>query len=444
MTPGPRTLVALEFGRALGAALLAPLRVLAYVVRAPRLRTAFRRDLEQAAAVDEPGDLPADWKPPRRIFVSCAERSGETHAVHLVEALRALCGDSGTEFTGLGGERLRAAGVRTVGDPVERAAMGADVLAALPFYLGLLRDAATELRERPPELFIAVDSPALHVPLGRIAGACGVPVAHFATPQYWAWAPWRVQAYRRAVDLALTILPFEPSWFRRHGVNAVHAGHPHLDALEHSDTVDTAPPRPLRLVLLPGSRRSVIRRNLPWMIVAAGRLRLVLPELEVVLPHEDTGLEAELRAHVERAGAENWIRIETGRLHDTLRGARAALSVSGTVLLDLLWQRLPAVVIYRLESAFAQRATRHVLTVPWFSSVNLLADCEVYPEFTFAGEGPLEEVCAALRSILEDQVARRLVKDRLDVAARRLGPSGATRRAAAHALHLAHRSSARS
>ncbi len=132
-----------------------------------------------------------------------------------------------------------------------------------------------------------------------------------------------------------------------------------------------------------------------------------------------------------------WARAQTGDLHGALARARLALSVSGTVLLDLLHHRLPAIVVYRLENARETWASRRFLTVPWFSSVNLLAGAEVYPEFCFHGDGPAAEIDAALDRAFTDDAWRRACADGLEVAAARLGPPGAAARAARQALHLA-------
>jgi len=425
-----------ECARSLGAALVSPLRTAASIARHGALVAGVRSDLASVAAPDDPGPQSPARDRPLRAFVSCAEPSGESHALGLVDALRSELADAGApapELVGLGGERLAAAGVRTLGDPVARAAMGADALRSVPFYFGLLEEAARELRERPFDVVVPVDSPALHVPLGHIARRYGAPVVHHVTPQYWAWAPWRVGGYRRAVDLALTILPFEPSWFARHGVRARHVGHPHLDALATLPRAAESEREPL-LVLLPGSRESVVRRNLPWMLAAAGRLRLARPSLSVALPHGREELAPLITDLVARAGASSWVRLELGRLHETLGRARLALSVSGTVLVDLLHQRVPTVVVYRLKSAWSARFAGRVLTTPWFSSVNLLAGRELLPEFAFAGVGPLEEVAGALASLADDGPARRETLAGLEEAARRLGPAGASRRAARHVL----------
>jgi len=434
----PALAVAGELGRALVAVPALPLHGGAYLARRARLRREARDDL---AAQAQPAAAPAALAlpdRPLRIFVSCAEPSGERHGVSLVDSLRAVLAEHGAPppvLAGLGGDLLADRGVDVVGDPVGRASMGFDVgPGALPFYLRLLTAAARRLRSEAFDLVLPVDSPALHVPLGRLARGYGRRVAHFVTPQYWGWAPWRVAGYRRAVDLALTILPFEPPWFERHGVHAAHVGHPLLDALEgEPDGRDPAGP----LALLPGSRSGVIDRNLPWMLAAVERLRARVGAVDVVLPHDRGEHTHRLAHHVQRAGATRWVSIESGGLHDALARCRGALSVSGTVLLDLLHHRLPTVVVYRLARRRQVWLYRHFLTSPWFASINLLAGREVVPEFCFRGDGPAEEVGSALERCYKDEAWRARCAEGMEEAARRLGAPGAARRAALQAVALA-------
>ncbi len=429
----------IELLRAVGALVLLPLRLAGQALIRKRLTRALAADLESAC---EPDPAPAprlSAERPLRVFLSCAEPSGEIHARSLVAALRRLALEQGApapEFVGLGGQRLAADGVELVGDPVSRAAMGFGVVGALPFYLGLLRRSLETLRSRPVDVLIAVDSPALHVPLGRLARGAGVKVVHFVTPQYWGWMPWRVRGYARAVDRALSILPFEPSWFRRHGILTAHVGHPIQDALA-AIPANPDPDRGRTLVLLPGSRESVMRRNLPWMLEVLGDLRREHPELEVVLPHDRPELEPLARELIDAAGASEWVQVRFGELHAQLAGARAAFSVSGTVLLDLLHHRLPTVVVYRLHSALESALAPALLTVPYFSSVNLLTGRETCPEFHFFEHGPREATLAALEAIWSDAPTRARIADELELARRRLGGPGAVDRAAAWAAQTA-------
>jgi len=438
--PPPRLAVAAELLRAAGGLALLPWRLARYRLRRSALRAEIEGDLaaEPERVEPEARALHPPLDRPLRVFVACAEASGEVHARSFVAALRRLlaaCGAPPPEIVALGGAGLAADGVELVGRPVERAAMGfAGALGAAPYFVALVTRAAGRLREWRPDLFVPVDSPALNVPLARVARRYGVPAVHFVTPQYWGWAPWRASAYRSAVDLALTILPFEPAWFARRGVPVAHVGHPLLDALAGRPVPSGAGAGGrARIVLLPGSRAAVIRRNLSWMLVAAGRAARTLPDAELVVAQRDGEHEPLIRSILRGRDAEGAVRLELGDLHGTLAGARAALSVSGTVLLDLLHQRLPAVVVYRVSRPMAWLVP-HLLTTPFFASVNLLARREVYPEFCFAGEGPLAQVAAALARSACDEAWRRECAAGLETAARRLGPPGAAARAAAAAL----------
>ena len=439
--PAPRQAVRLELLRVLGDVLLGPFRFARYLLRRRKLESDLRGYLLDAAPPDPPPQATVDTTRPLRIFLSCAEPSGEIHARSLVAALRERAREAGwpePEFVGLGGARIAELGVRVIGDPVARAAMGFGVVRALPFYLDLLTRAATSLREDRVDVVAAVDSPALHVPLGHLAHRYGVPVVHFVTPQYWGWMPWRVRGYRQAVDRALSILPFEPAWFRAHGVATAHVGHPIADALEGVPT--RAPDLIVEdgyMVLLPGSRESVMRRNLPWMLEVLASLQATHPDLRAVLPHDRDELESTARELVREAGMEDRIELRFGDLHEHLAGARAAFSVSGTVLLDLLHHRLPTVVVYRLGSRLEATLGPHLLTVPYFASINLLTGRETCPEFHFFDAPPTRDVLEALGRIWADPEVRARMAEELELAASRLGGPGAADRAAAWVLEAA-------
>lgn len=437
--PSPRALVRRELARALVDLGLAPLRALDFVVQRRALLAELRALLDEPARIDSAQPPRALPNRPLQVFLSCAEASGEIHALNFVRAFESACAAGGAPrpvWFGLGGQRSREAGVELIEDLVARATMGFDGVArALPFYLSVLERSAAQIRERRPDVVVLIDSPALHAPLGRIARRCGARVVHFVTPQHWAWAPWRSASYSLAVDRALSILPFEPAWFARRGLRVTHVGHPLLDQLPPRPPArDDGPPR---LVLLPGSRTRVIELNLPWMLAAAAVLRQRRPEIEVVVAHGDERRRHELAEAIAGARASDWARIEIGDLHRTLGDARAALSVSGTVLLDLLHLRLPSVCIYRIASLRDVALRRWMFSSPYFASVNLLAGREVYPEHFFRGRGPLEAVCDELEARLFDAPTRRAARQGMEIAAARLGPPGACARAAAVALELA-------
>lgn len=436
--PSPRANLLTALVETLGQAVLLPARLLGDALARDRRLAEFRSLWTAPPAPMDPP--PTAFGTPRvlTLFLSCAEASGEHHGLYLLRAIEAELAAAGwprPRWFGLGGARLGEAGVTRVGDPVARASMGFGVAKALPYYLRLLESAAATLQRERVDLCIGVDSPALHGPLAGMAKRCGVPTLQFVAPQHWAWAPWRSAAWARRVDLTLTLLPFEPAWFAARGVRTRHVGHPILDELPERQP---APSRP-RLVLLPGSRRSVIARHLPVQLSLAKALRARHPGIEVLVAQGRRELGPQIEAILGAEGAADWARLALGDLHGHLAGARAAITVSGTVLLDLLHQRIPALVLYRVESAFEEWLGRRALSVPCFGITNLLAGRMVLPEFGFRGAPPLAALGQALEQLWDDGPARTAALAGLEQAAERLGPPGANRRAAAWALALANR-----
>lgn len=440
----PRTAARLELARAVGGGLVAPLRYLAHVPKRRRILAEIREDVTAGAGTADPvPDAEIRTDRPLRIFLGAAEASGEIHAASLVHALReriAAAGGPPPVLSAIGGDRLRALGVTTIADPVARAHTGFDgVLSSLPYYVGVLEDSARHARETRPDVVVPVDSPALHVPLARIVRRYGAPVCHLVAPQYWGWAPWRVKAYRRAMDLSLTILPHEPAWYGRERVTTRHVGHPLLDALK--DVPVTTPSESSRmLAILPGSRTGVIRRNLPWMLDRLGPLRKAHPDVDVAVLQSTDEHRGLIESIAEGRGP---VRISVGNLHGDLAAARSAFAVSGTVLTDALHHRLPLVVVYRISKRIETFMQRHVLTCPYFASTNLLAGKEAVPEHCFRGEGPTGLVETQVAATFGDpEVRERMARD-LAMAAERLGPAGAIDRTAGHVLRLASRDRAR-
>ncbi len=97
-----------------------------------------------------------------RILVSAGEASGDLYAARLVEALRARYPDS--EFFGVAGPRMQAAGVRTIVDQRELAVVGLiEVVPHIPRIFGILRKLESAAATEKPDLAILTDSAGFHL-----------------------------------------------------------------------------------------------------------------------------------------------------------------------------------------------------------------------------------------------------------------------------------------
>jgi lipid-A-disaccharide synthase len=368
---------------------------------------------------------------PLEILIVAGEASGDAHAGSLLRALRERLPQA--RFFGMGGPRMREAGLEALYDASEISVMGiGEVLPKLFRILGVLKGLARAAEQRRPALAILVDVPDLNLRLARRLKKLGIPVAYYISPMVWAWRPGRVRQIRQLVDEMLCILPFEEGWLREHGVPAQYVGNPVLDGLPAP-----APARELRqrlgldperttIALLPGSRESEVARVLPTMIQAAEQLASKRPGLQVVLPVAPMLDRARLEARFQGSSLRP-VLVE-GRACEAVGASDAAIVCSGTATLEAGLMLRPFVVVYRvtLLTALVFKLFARIAHV---SLVNLLAGRRLVPEL-LQHDFTAERVAREVGRWLDEPAARKTVVDGLSKVREALGPPGASIRAA--------------
>jgi lipid-A-disaccharide synthase len=412
-----------------------PFRLLAYLPFRHRWRRRAAESLEAAAqqagsADDALAKFFANRRPQRgqqpHLFVSAGEASGELHAARLVKAL-----PNDLRVTAFGGNQLTAAGADVRFGLSEHAVMGVvGVLKQLPLILRAFAAYLRMLRNDPPDLIVLVDYPGLHLVMAKAAKRRKIAVLHYIAPQYWAWGPWRMRRYRRAVDATLTILPFETEFFRRQNIPAAYIGHPLLDEIAEAppenDAVAAVRARKT-LVVMPGSRRAEIQANLEGMLAVANKLRERDPDLRIVLPHKNPRRTEMIRALLKEIGADD-VEHHEGPLSHWLRGAHMVLAKSGTGSLEACLHGNPTIVVYKLRGMLAAMGYHNILSVPWIAGANLIANRVVAPEHCFAGDAGWQSVARDAERLWFDEAARAACKRDLQEVQERLGAPGATAR----------------
>ena len=419
-------------------ALATPFWVVAFLATRERWCRAASETLAKLPDASEPAwSLPAlrSGTQPPHLFVSAGEASGEMHAVKLVRGVRARHAD--VRVTCFGGKALESSGARLLWPLADHAVMGLTAaLASLPFFLRAVGRFVRLVREDRPDLVVLVDYPGLHLVLAEICKRAGVPVVHYVAPQYWAWGPWRMRRYARAFTGTLTILPFEPAWFTRFAIASRYVGHPLLDQIAeqppHRELVAKIAKQPV-LVLLAGSRTKEIRSHLPGMLEVAAQLRSEEPVLRVVVAQRDPRKAELARALIAAApgDARTWAEVHQGEVQDYLTAARLVIAKSGTGSLESVLRGAPTIVVYRVGSALAKALYSRLVMLPFFASANLVAGRLVVEEIGFSANTGWPSVLAAARSLLHDGPARSAALLGAAEVALRLGPPGASERAAA-------------
>ncbi len=165
-----------------------------------------------------------------RIALVAGETSGDALGAALIEALRRRFPDA--EFAGVAGPRMKAAGCVAWHGIEELAVMGlTEVITHLPRLMRLRGALTRQILEWRPDVFIGVDYKEFNLGLAKKLKRAGLTTVQYVSPQVWAWRQGRVRTIGAAVDLVLCLFPFEPDFYREHGVRAAFVGHPLADQI---------------------------------------------------------------------------------------------------------------------------------------------------------------------------------------------------------------------
>ncbi len=318
-------------------------------------------------------------RPPRSILVSAGEASGDYYAARLVAELRRRWPEC--TFYGCTGPNLRELGVESVIRAEDLSVVGlVEVLAHLPRIWLRFRRLVGEAKRRQPDLAILTDSSGFHFPVARRLKSQGVPVVYLIAPQVWAWRKGRVKTMRRTLSRLLCIFPFEKAFFDEHGVPVTYIGHPLVGRVKPALTRDeffrkhNLPlDRPL-VAVLPGSRRGETLRHIPDLVRAASILSQTR-QLSFILPASKSCGAEFFREPL--AGSP--IRAIDGEAWDAMAHSTVALAASGTVTVEAALLGTPMVTFYRV-TPLTWQIGRHLVDIPFFSMVNLIAEKKVVAE----------------------------------------------------------------
>ncbi|MFZ2948712.1 MAG: lipid-A-disaccharide synthase [Desulfuromonadaceae bacterium] len=374
---------------------------------------------------------------PRRIMIVAGEASGDIYGADLVTEALKIAPDQ--LFFGIGGARMREAGVETLVDSSVMAVVGLiEVIKHFDVISAAFKRLKQIILNDPPELLILIDYPGFNLRLAKVARKAGVKVLYYISPQIWAWRQGRVKKIARLVDHMAVILPFEASFYQRAGVPVTFVGHPMLDlvnvVLDRSDAAASFGLDPTRNIvgLFPGSRHNEIERLLPVIIAAAARLKEQFPDIQFILPLASTLKSDDIVPLLTAADLD--VTITRDRIHDMIRACDAVISVSGTVTLEIALVGTPMVIIYKLAPLTYQLAKR-LVKVPNIGLCNIIAGETVVQELIQDKANP-SAIAAEVGRLLTDQTYRAAIVRKLGEIRAKLGRGGASSLVARLALTL--------
>ena len=365
------------------------------------------------------------------IMVVVGEASGDAHAARVVTALKQRA--PALNISGIGGDKLCAAGMDVTIDFSELAVMGlVEVLKKYRHLKSVFNQMVELLKNQRPDLLILVDYPGFNLKLAKQAKKLGIPVVYYISPKVWAWRKGRVKTIQRVVDKMLVLFPFEVPIYEQAGVPVNCVGHPLVDAVKRTLTTQQAKEK-LGLQqdnkvigLFPGSRRSEVDILLPLMIQAAERIHQQYPESQIVVPLAP-GLSRDTLGPV-LAASPLPIQLIDSDFYELTSACDAIVAASGTVTLEIALLGVPHFICYRV-SPVTYKIMRRLVRIPYVGLCNIVTGKALITE-VLQDDVTVERLEEELRDRLTRPDQQAVAEDIRQQVLSALGPSGGADNAA--------------
>jgi lipid-A-disaccharide synthase len=337
------------------------------------------------------------------VLFTAFEPSGDAHAAPIIRAL--LQHQPTLRVYAMGGPKMQAAGAKIIRRTADDGAMGLNAIAKARVVRQHIKAAEQWSREHAVEVHVPVDSPAANFPICKFMKRRGVKVIHLVAPQVWAWGPWRIRKLRRLTDMLLCLLPFEEQWFQDRAVPARFIGHPTinrpLDPAKLGQEHETFPPGSPRIALFPGSRTGEVIANFDLLIEVYAALANDRPDCTGIIVAANDDLAAIIHKQLSRTGVE--LHVVTAVSDAAVQWCDLALTVSGTMSLDIARQHKPMVGVYK-TGIISWLGAKIMLQIPHRLLPNIIAGREICPEFV-PHVGSSQPIVQAADHLLRDTSA---------------------------------------
>lgn len=362
-----------------------------------------------------------------KYYIISGEASGDLHGSNLIASLRKK--DNKAKIRAWGGDLMKKQGATIVKHYNELAFMGfVEVVKHLRTILNNLKFCKKDILEFAPDALILIDYPGFNIKVAKFAHKHNIKVFYYISPQVWAWKRRRVHTLKKVVDKMLVILPFEKDFYDNYGIDAHYVGHPLLDQIKKTRTVNkklfyknnNLIPKREVIALLPGSRKQEVGRMLEIML----KMVDMYPNYQFIIACAPS---LPLEFYKSIVGEAN-VKLLQNKTYELLQVASAAIVTSGTATLETALFYVPEVICYK-GNPVSYMIAKKLVKVKYICLVNLIMNKPVVKELIQDDLTP-ENIKKELDLMLGDHKTQRRFLEDYEELKILLGNAGASDNAA--------------
>ena len=340
----------------------------------------------------------------KKLFIITGEYSGDIHASHVVEALKAINPD--VEIEGVGGENLRNAGVKLFSDQKKMGAVGLSPKIIIDHITLGKRLVDYLINDYKPDLVLLIDYGAFNLSVSKFLKRAGIKVFYYIPPQVWASRKWRINTIKKNIDEVLCIFPFEKDLYESYGIKTHYCGHPLVSQLPPKADRDKffekhGFDKNKKLVsIFPGSREFELKYLMSVFIKTAENLQKKHPDLQFCLSHAPNLSDRVYDKYLKKCP----FKVIKGENQALLSVSDALILASGTVALEACLYQTPMIIAYRGPWLF-YLIYLLVRCIKRVSLPNIIADKSIVPEI-IQGNVNVNKISYEIEKLLFDNTYR--------------------------------------
>ena len=342
----------------------------------------------------------------KKIFVLTGEPSGDKLASKVIFRLKSSRSD--IEYLSVGGEHLKALGIKSLYDLNEVTYLGfTNVILNVFKIKRKINETVKEIIKFKPDILFSVDSPDFTLRVAKEVKKknSNIKTIHFVSPQIWVWREHRVKQLKSFLDHVLLLFPFEKKYFDKEGIQSTFTGHPLLEeqAKSKDDISQIIKDNKKIFSIYPGSRLSEINVLTPILFEFIKMMNEKYKDLFFVF-HSTAEHSQLIQNLLLKEGFKNCDAIGDEKIKShILKSSIFAVAKSGTISLEICNAKIPSVIIYKM-GIINFFVIKMLVKVKFANIINIAAGEEVIPELLQSKCNP-KDIYNAVDKLLSDKQA---------------------------------------
>ena len=340
----------------------------------------------------------------KKIFVLTGEPSGDKLASKVISKLKNR--NPNIEYLSVGGEHLKALGVKSLYDLKEVTYLGfTRVLLNIFKIKKKINETVDKIIEFNPNILFSVDSPDFTLRVAEKVKKMRpeIKIIHYVAPQVWVWREHRVKKLKQFLDHILLLFPFEKKYFEKENINCTFVGHSLLENDEKTkvDLGNIIKENKKIFSIFSGSRSSEIDVLTPILFKFIKMMEEKYTDIHFVF-HTTIEHRQKLKEEVSKAGLKECDVISDEKIKShVLKKSMFAVAKSGTISLEICNAKVPSVIIYKMNKVNFF-IIKMLVKVKSPNIINIAADEEVIPELLQSKCNP-RDIFKAVDRLLNDK-----------------------------------------